>query len=381
MSMERFLVGRTNGRPGRRTQRAWRAVGILAVFALWAGSLLAGPPKKGGGKAGAERVVAGDLGRELDAYMQDRTRFPDGFSGCVLVAKGGKPILCAGYGIADSKKQIPMAPDALFDWCSVTKQFTAAAILKLEMMKKLSLEDPLGKLWKDVPKDKEKVKLRHLLNHTSGIAPDAKAFGQAEANDRAALVKWYLAGAVVSEPGEKWEYSNAAYFVLAALIEQKSGTTYEKFLRDQLFVPAGMRDTRIIGDPDLDLARVPLDARGSGVPFAYGTGLSWGYRGAGGVVAPVADMLAWDRALRGEKVLNATAKKRYVEVGKEEYALGIEVKNLDGVTAYTHSGHTGQVVTYYLRCVEPEIVIAIAQTEEPKLHPANLARELLRVAK
>lgn len=358
-------------------------LGALVVGPSAAGDKPGKPPKPGAkGKAGDGKsaddaaLVAGAVGKKLDELCSSTSRFPNGLSGSVLVARGGKVLLQKGYGVANAASRSPVRADALFDWCSVTKQFTAAAVLKLQMQKKLSIDDPIAKHFKDVPKDKAKVTIRQLLNHTSGIATRSD-FGQAEAASKEALVKWFVGSPIASEPGAKWEYSNAAYFALAALIEIKSGKSWEKYLREELFEPAGMKDARCIGDADLDLERVPLDARGTGQPFEYGNSLSWGYRGAGGVVATVADMLAWDRALRGTKVLSEAAKRDYYTVGLSEYALGWELQKWAGNTAYTHSGHTGEVVTFYFRSIDPDVVVAVALNEEPPpIHPGTLAREL-----
>lgn len=376
-----------------RIDRLVPAVMIALVGALFVGPTTAGdkpskPTKPGAkGKAGDPKgadegvVVAGALGKALDDLCSSSSRFPTGLSGCVLVARDGKTLLQRGYGMANSSKQSPMRADALFDWCSVTKQFTAAAILKLQMQKKLSIDDPIAKHFKDVPKDKAKVTIRQLLNHTSGIGTRSD-FGQAEASSKEALVRWFVGAPVVAEPGSKWEYSNAAYFALAALVEMKSGKTWEKYLREELFVPAGMKSTRCIGDVDLDLERVPLDARGTGQAFEYGNDLSWGYRGAGGVVAPVGDMLAWDRALRGTKVLSEAAKREFYTVGLNDYALGWELQSWAGKTAYTHSGRTGEVVTFYFRSIDPDVVVVVAFNEEPPpIHPGTLARELADLVK
>lgn len=328
-------------------------------------------------------VVQGAGGKDADAYLTDAARFKEGFSGVALVARDGKVLLRKGYGVAQADKSTPIGADALFDWCSVTKQWTAAAVLKLEMQKKLDIDAPLSKALKDVPKDKAKVTLRHLMNHTSGIGRETpQPFSQAESEDRDALCRWVLGTKMAAEPGEKWEYSNAAYFLLAAIIEKVSGKSYEEYTRENVFKPANLTDTWFIGDPKLPMERVPQDDRGRGVKFAYGDRLTWGYRGAGGIVASVADMLAWDRALRGTKVLSEAAKKKYYEVGKNEYALGWEVKKNGGAIEYSHSGHTGKVVTFFLRWVDPDVVVALALNEEPpQEHPSLTAAALAAIAR
>jgi len=338
--------------------------------------------KKSANAASAGEVVTGAAGAALDAYLSDTERFKDGFSGVALVAKDGEILLKKGYGIADAAAGTPMRGDALFDWCSVSKQFTAAAILRLEMKKKLNIDAPLSKFLKDVPKNKAKVTLRQLMNHTSGIANrEEGSFGAAESSDREALMRWFLGGEVKSEPGTNWEYSNSAYFFLAGVIEKVTGKTYERAMHELVFAPAGLKDTWLIGEPKLDLARVPLDDRGKGVKFAYGTVMGWGYRGAGGVVATAEEMLKWDRALRGSKVLSEAAKKKYYEVGQNGYALGWFVSHSSGAEEYSHSGKTGKVVTYYLRWMTPDVVVALACNEEPAVRPDITAKELATIAR
>ncbi len=342
----------------------------------------AGDPKAKTKKGVGEPIVEGELGKRLDEHLSSAQNYKDGYSGVVLVAKNGKIALQKGYGVANAPNKKPIGPDALFDWCSVTKQWTSAAILRLEMAKKIDIDQPLSKFVKDCPKDKAKVLVRHLMNHTSGITSDGgKEFSQTEANDRDALMRWFLACPVKNEPGTNWEYSNAAYFFLAALIEKLSSKSYEDYVHENVFKPAEMSDTYIIGDPKLPMDRVPLDDRGKGVRFAYGDKLSWGYRGAGGIVASVSDMLLWDRALRGTKVLSDAVKKKYYTVGLNNYACGWEVSNNGGMTEYAHSGHTGKVVTYYQRWIDPDVVVATASNEEPAVHPKITCGNLATMAR
>lgn len=357
----------------------------LVVTALVLGLALASPAlaqKKGKPSkqsASADGVVQGEIGAKLEEYMTSKANFPNGFSGCVLVASKGEILLQRGYGIADADKDVKLGPDALWDWCSVTKQFTAAAVLKLEMQKKLSIEDPLKKFFPKCPDDKAGVTLRHMLNHTSGIG--VPALEGVDPRDREEVVKAFLTAPIVSKPGEKWEYSNMAYVVLGVIIEKLSGKTYEGYCEEQLFEPAGMKDAGFVGDGKIDLKRVPRDARGHGPQFAYGYEMTWGYRGCGGAVASVKDMLLWHQALSGTKILSDAAKREYYTVGLNNYALGWEVSKDSGRLTYAHSGHTGQVVTYFLRDVDDDIVVALACNEEPATHPQITASNLAVIAR
>jgi CubicO group peptidase (beta-lactamase class C family) len=236
-------------------------------------------------------IVRGETGRKLDEHAQRL-----GFFGSVLVARKGEILLNKGYGVMDAAERTPMRPDAMWDWASVTKQFTAAAILKLEMRKKLPIDDSIRKHFKNAPKDKEPVTIRHLLNHRSGIRQPNEL--GVDPRKRDAVVGAFLALPVAWEPGSRWEYSNLSYWVLGALIERLSGRPSEKFCIEELFLPAGMEDACFTGSPGLDLARVPKDDRGRGVHFAYGYEMSWGCRASGGGRVAAGDAPLGPRAPR-----------------------------------------------------------------------------------
>jgi len=325
-------------------------------------------------------VVKGETGRKLDEYVRSIGASEGGFVGSVLVARKGEILLNKGYGLMDAAGNVAMRPDAMWDWASVTKQFTAAAILRLEMGKKLSIDDSIRKHWKEAPPDKQPVTLRHLLNHTSGIRQEGSG-GGIDFRDRDAVVRYFLRLGVSWKPGSKWEYSNLSYWVLGALIEKLSGKSYEQFCIDELFRPAGMEDACFIGSRGLDLARVPKDDRGRGVHFAYGYEMTWGYRASGGAVVSLPEMLLWDRALLGDRILSRRAKERLYEADKNDYALGWMVDRKIGGLAYIHSGCVGKSVTSYLRWIDEEIVVALARSEVPQTHPDDTARALASIAR
>jgi len=352
------------------------ALRVALIATACAGACAAGAPVRGG----RDPIVQGAAGRELDAWISSEKNFPGGFSGCVLVAIGREVVLEKGWGVLDAARGTAMPPDAIFDWASVTKQFTAAAVLKLEMQKKLALDDPITRHFKDAPKEKAKVTVRHLLDHTSGI-PDDLAFQGVDLFSREAVVRRILEAPLVSEPGRQWKYNNAAYFLAGALIETASGTSYESYLRRHLFEPAGMEDAGVIGDGRVDLARVPMESRGRGAQFAYGPLLSWGYRGAGGVLGSVRDMLKWDHALRGDKLLSKAAKRKLYEPRLEDYALGWLVKEGPGGTRVLHGGSVGTIRTGYLRLLDEPLVVALACNDVPERHPHELVETLAGIAR
>jgi len=148
-------------RPKTAAASALGAALVLAALALT-------PLLVRGGWAQASRGEVRDpLGKELNGLMQRLAAY--GFSGSVLVARHGRVLIDMGYGMADLEHHVPYAADTIFDVASISKQFTAAAILKLEMTGKLHVEDPLSKYFPNAPEDKAGITLHQLLTHTSGL--------------------------------------------------------------------------------------------------------------------------------------------------------------------------------------------------------------------
>ncbi|MBN2492911.1 MAG: beta-lactamase family protein [Planctomycetes bacterium] len=354
-------------------------IGLVAALCGGGVAVLGAPPADSGDAV--DPVVAGAIGQQLDAHLKTIELKKGGFSGSALVAKEGRVLLLKGYGTADAKSRRPIPANALWDWASVSKQFTAAAVLKLQMQKKLRIDDSIRKIFPGAPRNKAGVTLRHLLNHTSGLSSRVEPRG-VDMFDRDAVVKFILALPLESRPGKKWEYSNAAYFLLAAVVEKVSGRRFEQYVIEELFRPAGMKEACFIGSPGLDLERVPRQSRGTGAHFAYGERLSWGYRGSGGAVAPLAEMLQWDRALRGEEILDAGAKAEFYRPGLNDYALGWFVRqDRGGDVRYEHGGAVGDTATFYLRIMKADIVVALAYNTQPDLHPQFTAEALVQIAR
>ena len=166
-------------------------------------------------------VVEGSLGTKIDSYLDGLT--PERFAGSVLVAKEGKILLNKGYGMAIRSKAIPNTSESVIVIGSITKQFTAAGILKLEMQGKLSTEDTIAKYFSKVPAEKKEITLHHLLTHTAGLIDytgDDWINGDFEVAPRDETIQEALDAPLLSEPGEEFHYSNSGYSVAAAIIEK-----------------------------------------------------------------------------------------------------------------------------------------------------------------
>ena len=146
----------------------------------------------------------------------------EGFSGAVLIARGGEILLNEGYGFADKEQGAPMTPDTVVDIGSVTKQFTAAAILVLSDQGKLDVEDSIGRFFPNLPEDKSGITIHHLLTHTAGLV-DGVGDGDFDHIPTEEFFRRVFDSELLSAPGERHSYSNAGYSVLARIVELSSG--------------------------------------------------------------------------------------------------------------------------------------------------------------
>jgi CubicO group peptidase (beta-lactamase class C family)/quercetin dioxygenase-like cupin family protein len=331
--------------------------------------------------AGDGTIIDGDLGQRLDAAVQKAGAKP--FWGVVLVAREGKIVLAKGYGFADLKS-IPNSPQMLFDIGSTSKPFTAAAILKLEEQGKLRTSDSIDKHLADVPKDKAAITIHQLLTHMSGI-PAGIDFSNVMLHLREPMTAAVLKAPLRSAPGEAFHYANTGYFLLAAIIERASGQMFEAYVKEHVFVPAGMTNTVFIQDPNVDRSletqRVLRPATNGEAPLtdrASYYAWSWGFRGATGVVSSANDLYRWDEVLRGDKVLGKQAKEKYFHPEKQGYAYGWMVeKAADGGAVIHHGGSTRGFLTEFARYPKHNALIVVLTNEET--HPRAVRDRLEEV--
>jgi CubicO group peptidase (beta-lactamase class C family) len=339
----------------------------LAALLLAAGTAGAEPP------ATPERssaVVHGDLGRRLDLYLSRLEAL--GYSGGLAVVKRGETVLLKGYGQADREKGIPVRPDSVFNLGSITKPFTAAAILRLQELGKLRTSDPISRFFDGVPEDKAGMTLEHLLTHSSGLESD---FGpDYERTTREEYVRRALASKLLFPPGQGYEYANAGYSLLAAVVEQTTGQDYETALGELVLTPAGMRETGYKA-PRWAGERIAHGYRGG---EDWGTILGriedpaapfWALRGNGGLHTTLADIVRWDAALRTDAVLTAASRERYFRPrvaegpgARSHYAFGWAVEETPHGTLVQHNGGNGVYVAELLRFVDEGVMIFLTST-------------------
>jgi CubicO group peptidase (beta-lactamase class C family) len=359
--------------------RNWLGLwGLLLVVAI-GGSVRAG-------SANTTGTVHGPLGNQLDAHLTKMVR--RGYSGTVIVAKGGEIILQKGYGYADREKGRPVTPDTVFTIGSISKQFTGAAIVKLEMQGKLRVTDTIGQYLENVPGDKQAITLHQLLTHTSGL-PNAIGSDFDTSATRDAFLRLAMGAKLESKPGTKHNYSNVGYSLLGMVIERASGMGYEAYLREHLFKPSGMLHTGY-QLPEFDEASLAIGYKDDKV---WGTvlghpmledGPTWHLRANGGIHSTTGDMYKWHQALLGTKVLSDEAKTKYFAPHADEgygdsfYGYGwVTMTTQRGTKLLAHNGGNMIFSADFRRYIDDDVVIFHA-TNNSKFSPDNVSEQLER---
>jgi CubicO group peptidase (beta-lactamase class C family) len=241
-----------------------------------------------------------DVISSIDAYLDNLAK-EGAFSGSVLIAQGDNILLSAGYGMADIENNVPNTPQTRFHIGSVTKQFTAMAVLILQAQGKIDLEEQVCSHIPDCPDDWKEITIHQLLTHSSGL-PDSWQF-YADKNkpdvsyDPEEIIGWFEDAPLDLEPGDRFSYSNTGYLLLGYLIEEVSGQSYEVFLRQQIFEPLEMTNTGYAHD-DTDLA-VGYSYNGFEAEF-INPSLPYS---AGGLYSTVEDLYRWDQSFYTEELI------------------------------------------------------------------------------
>jgi len=292
--------------------------------------------------------LAAGPGPAVDAYLRALSR-QGGFSGTALVAREGKVLLSKGYGPAHREWDIPNTPRTKFRIGSITKQFTAAAILLLQERGKLSARDPIGNYLVDCPEAWKEVTIHHLLSHTSGIPDRALPLDLPPAPfppTADGLAARYANTPLLFPPGEQWAYSNAGYVLLGYLIEKVSGQSYARFLRENIFTPLKMEDT------GYDDGRQPVPRRAAGYACNGITVVNAPYtdvnaaHAAGALYSTAEDLYRWEQSLFGGKLLSPASLRAMSAVVAGGYGYGLFIGQRFDRRVISHEGRTSGFAGY-----------------------------------
>lgn len=317
---------------------------------------------------------------------------PDRPGAAVIVVKDGRTLFRRAYGMADLELGVPLQPDMVFRLGSITKQFTAAAILMLAEEGKLSLQDPIEKHLAGYPTQGHVITIEHLLTHTSGIQSYTDMPGWMTSRIQGAMTVTELVDGFKKEPmqfapGEKWVYNNSGYILLGAIVEKVSGKTYEAFVKERIFQPLGMTSSYYDRTEPIIPRRAPGYTREGDQPRnAHYLSMTQPYA-AGSLASTVDDLARWDGSQYTEKLLKRGSLERawtpYVlKDGKPTgYGYGWGVSKLRGRRAMDHGGGIFGFSTHAVRLPDERVYVAVlCNSDSPSANPGYLAKKIAALA-
>jgi len=332
--------------------------------------------------------------KEIRVLVEEKIR-PDGPGAAILVSRAGKPVYLGGFGLADLKTQRPITPDSLFDLASVSKQFTAAAILTLVEAGKLKLDAPVSSYVTDyaVPAKVRAVTIRDLLHHVSGLADYTSDDWDGTDEEFSQLIpethlRWLNRMKARRAPGLKFDYNNSGYVLLALVVERISGHHFAQYLGRHVLEPAGMRSTAVLDGtaalPGEAAQGYLISKSGKIRPAPNSTRIT----GDGNIYTSVRELALWDAAVCHHTVIKAESQERAWENGRYDNGKSIKDDDGDGYgfgwviekerRIVSHSGHWAGSSTYLLLDLGNSLAVAIL-SNNGNLDTGDLAEEIVRL--
>ncbi len=312
--------------------------------------------------AGPDAPPLSPLGREIDIYLTGLTSSGQ-FQGAVLVAQNGEVVIARGYGNADDN--LPNTVQTRFRLASITKQFTAAAILALQQDGKLTVDDPICAYLEPCPDAWKPLTIRHLLTHTSGLV-DYTAFASFEPTEMnpatpQELVERFRSFPLSFAPGTLYHYCNSNYVLLGLIIERVSGMEYADYLEQRFFAPLGMTSTGY----DTNRGAIIDGAQGYVVPGRKSGFLDAStLYAAGGLYSTVGDLFRWDQALATEEALARAQLDQMFTPALRNYGFGWKIETINGRRRISHAGNMTGVATFFARYPDDRATIIVLANME-----------------
>lgn len=331
--------------------------------------------------------AANSLKDKLESYIDACDK--NGLSASILVAKNGEILYNGGVGLRNKNENLPITEETVFTTGSLTKQFTATAILKLQEEGRLSVTDSISKFFENIPKDKQNITIHQLLTHSSGIVGNLGCGVDFLPISKTEFLNQVYNSPLDFEPGEQFSYSNVGYSILAMIIEKVTQTDYETYLQEHLFQKAGMQHTGYLF-PKWDTTQI---AHGYKCGEDWGTHLlkwqadsnqiSWHLKGNGGILSNPSDLYKWYLALKENKIISEKSYGQLIfphvkehESGDSYYAYGWTIMDSDRNTKIiAHNGSNGVFYADFIQLPEENTVI-IYMTNELRYDTQIVAWEI-----
>jgi CubicO group peptidase (beta-lactamase class C family) len=287
-----------------------------------------------------------------------------------IVTRNGETLFRGAYGLADIERNESLEPSMLFRIGSLTKQFTAAAILLLVDEGRLSLSDTASSVLDDFGSNGDRITIEHLLTHTSGLRnyTEMRKFPGVMASDASVkeIIDFFRSEPLTFAPGARFRYSNSGYVTLGAVIERLSGQTYADFIAQRIFIPLGMNDTSYEGHERSGAKRAEGYNRDR---KAAALSMSWPYS-AGGLVSTVDDLARWHDAICGKTLLSAESWRRATTPYKlpngksTRYGYGIFCGDIKGRSTLEHNGGINGFSSHAVSLPQENIFAAVLSNDD-----------------
>jgi D-alanyl-D-alanine carboxypeptidase len=292
----------------------------------------------------------------------------------LAVVKNGEIIKSRGYGLSNVEYHLPAREDSVYQLASVTKQFTATAIMVLVEQNKIDLDNKIAQYLTDLPLEWQNVTVRHLLNHTSGIVnyTALPEFWQRNlySTSKEEIVKLVTKYPLEFLPGDAFNYCNTGYVLLGMIIEKVSGQAYADFLKERIFTPLNMKDTRVNDLQPIIINRASGYIWNSRVLNARYWDQSWAY-GAGALISTVTDLAKWDAALYTEKIVTRKSLEQMWAQTKLNngttvpYGFGWGTGKINGHRVVSHNGGIIGFCSNISRFLDDRITVIVLINEVP----------------
>lgn len=288
----------------------------------------------------------------------------------IIVTRDGETLFRNAYGMADMERGVPLQPDAIFRLGSLTKQFTATAIMMLSDQGRLSVKDEITKFLTDYPTQGKTITIENLLTHTSGVKnyTAMATFKEIMATDMTVeqMIDFFRCEPLEFEPGSRFAYSNSGYFLLGAIIERVSGQSYASFMAQRIFEPLGMTRTAYEGHERRPGQKAVGYSRMNKAPAVS---MTQPYA-AGALAATVDDLAKWDAAISSGELLDAASWKQIftpftlTNGQTSDYAYGWGVGKFKRRATIEHGGGIPGFATHAIRIPEERLYVAVLMNDD-----------------
>jgi CubicO group peptidase (beta-lactamase class C family) len=335
-------------------------------------------------EAAASYVHANEIDEMLSTYFK-----PSQPGATVIVSQRGVILFRKAYGLANTETKVPLRPELALRTGSITKQFTAAAIMMLAEQGKLSLADELGSHLPNYPEHGRHITIENLLTHTSGIRnyTELPQFGSLLAKDVSVddAIAFFKGAPIQFQPGQGFSYSNTNYFLLGAIIEKVSGISYQAFMQQQIFQPLQMHSTEIESAASPVATAIGYTQGRNGINKVPYYSMSWPFA-AGAMRTSVDDLVRWDNAIRIGALLRRESWERMAkdftlsDGSHTGYGYGWFIRKLRGNDALEHGGDIGGFSADTWRFPKEQMFIAVlANSDSHEPAPDTIAEKIAKI--